>query len=170
MKTSRSTVLVLLGAFILQVMLAPHLAIFGIVPSFPLLVVITLAFFRGPTVGATAGFVSGMLLDLLGTGPVGAWALILTVGGYVAGLIQENVFAEGWLAPATITVVSALAADTSYLLILTILGVGPAFWESLLTVVMPRAVYNVVLLMLAYPWLARWLRSDRAMKSLGRLA
>ena len=61
-------------------------------------------------------------------------------------------------------------ADTSYLLVLTVLGAGPAFWAALGGVVLPRAVYNAVLVLLAYPWLARFLRSDRQMKSFRRLA
>lgn len=159
-----------MAAFVLQVMFAPHMAILGVVPSLPLLVVITLAFVEGPSAGAIAGFVAGLLLDLLGTAPVGAWALVLTVTGYTTGMLQENLFAEGWLAPVTVAVIAGLVADASYLLVLVIVGAGPAFWASLGGVVLPRALYNAVLVLLAYPWLARFLRPDRAMKSFRRLA
>lgn len=160
----------LAAAFVLQVMFAPHMAIFGVVPNLPLLVVITLAFVEGPSAGAVAGFVAGLLLDVLGTAPVGAWALVLTVTGYTTGMLQENLFAEGWLAPVTVAVIAGLVADASYLIVLAIVGAGPAFWASLGGVVLPRAVYNAVLVLLAYPWLARFLRPDRAMKSFRRLA
>lgn len=160
----------LMGALLLQVGLAPHLAIFGVVPSFPLLVVITLAFVEGPVAGAWAGFAAGVLLDLLGTGPVGAWALVLAVTGYASGMLQENMFAEGWLAPVTVAALAGLLADASYLLVLTILGVAPSFWASLGGVVLPRALYNTALVLLAYPWLARFLRTDRAIKSFRRVA
>lgn len=160
----------LAAALVLQVALAPHMAIGSIIPNFLVLVVITLAFVEGPSSGAIAGFVAGLILDLLSTSPVGAWALVLSATGYAAGMLQENLFAEGWLAPVTVAVVAALIADLSYLLVLTILGVGPAFWESMLRAVLPRAVYNAVLVLLAYPWLARFLRSDRSIKSFRRLA
>jgi len=169
MTMSRATILALVGAFVLQVMIAPHLAIFGIVPSFPLLVVITLSFFQDSTKSASCWLFAGLLLDLLGTGPVGAWALVFTVCAYVGGLLRENIFAEGWLAPATIAVITALVADALYLIILTVLGVGPAFWASLLKVVLPRAVYNAVLLIIVYPWLGRFLHSGRLMKSFDRI-
>jgi hypothetical protein len=70
----------------------------------------------------------------------------------------------------TVAIIAGLLADFSYLLAVTILGVGPAFWQSLVRAVLPRALYNAVLVMLAYPWLARFLRADRSMKSFRRLA
>ncbi|MBN1193351.1 MAG: rod shape-determining protein MreD [Coriobacteriia bacterium] len=170
MNRSWTTAGALAVAVVMQVMLAPHLAIGNIMPNFPLLVVVTLAFVEGPSAGAVAGFVAGLLLDLLSTGPVGAWALVLTATGYTAGMLQENLFAEGWLAPVTVAIVAGFVADFSYLVVVAILGVGPAFWESLGQAVLPRAVYNAVLVMLAYPWLARFLRSDRSMKSFRRVA
>lgn len=170
MKRWWTTVGALAAAFVLQVMLAPHLSIFGVVPNLLLLVVMTLAFVEGPTAGAVAGFAAGLLLDLLGTAPIGAWALVLTITGYTSGMLQENLFAEGWLAPATVAVVAGLVADTSYLVVLAVVGAGPAFWASLGRVVLPGAVYNAVLVVLAYPWLARFLRSDRTMKSFKRVA
>lgn len=170
MSRTWTTVGALAGALVLQVGLAPHLAIFGARPSFPLLVVITLAFVEGPVAGAWAGFAAGLMLDLLGTAPVGAWVLVLTVTGYASGMLQENMFAEGWLAPVTVAAVAGLLSEAAYLVVLSILGVGPAFWAALAAVVLPRAVYNTALVLLAYPWLARFLRTDRTMKSFRRLA
>ncbi|MBF4509542.1 MAG: rod shape-determining protein MreD [Aeromicrobium sp.] len=170
MRRTWTTVGALVGAFVLQVMLAPHLAVFGVVPNLLLLVVITLAFVEGPSAGAVAGFGAGLLLDLLGNDPVGAWALVLSITGYTTGMLQENLFAEGWLAPVTVAIIAGLVADTSYLIVLAIVGVGPAFWQSLWSVVLPRAVYNTALVLLAYPWLARFLRTDRTIKSFRRVA
>jgi len=165
-----TTIGALAAALILQVAFAPHMEIFGVSPNIPLLVVITLAIVQGPSAGAVAGFAAGLVLDLIGTGPVGAWALVLSVTGYTTGMLQENMFAEGWLAPVTVAVIAGLLADTFYLIVLTVLGVAPAFWESLVSVVLPAAVYNALLVLLIYPWLARFLRSDRSMKSFRRLA
>ncbi len=160
----------ILAALIAQVMLAPHLALFGAVPSFPVLVVITLAIVEGPQAGAVSGFAAGLMLDLLGTSPVGAWALVLVIVGYLAGLLQENLFAEGWLMPFTVAIVAGVLAELSYLIVLQVIGSAPEFWRSLWTVVLPRGIYNTVLALLLYPWLARFLRSDQSMKSFRRLA
>lgn len=160
----------ILASIVAQVVFAPHLALFGAVPSFPVLVVITLAIVEGPEAGAVSGFGAGLALDLLGSAPVGVWALVLVVVGYVAGLLQENLFAEGWLMPFTVAIVAGLLAEFAYLLVLLVLGAGPDFWRSVWTVVLPRGVYNTVLALLLYPWLARFLRSDRSMKSFRRFA
>ncbi len=169
MRRSWTSIGALAVAVVLQVMLAPHLTVFRVVPNLFFLVVITLAFVEGPSAGAVAGFTGGVLLDLLGAGPVGAWALVLAVTGYVGGMLQENLFAEGWLAPVTVAIIAGLLADTSYLLLLLMLGEAPAFWASLGGLVLPRTFYNAVLVLLAYPWLARFLRTDRSMKSFGRI-
>jgi hypothetical protein len=79
-------------------------------------------------------------------------------------------FAEGWLAPVSVAVIAGLLADTSYLILLTVLGVAPAFGPTFVNVVLPGAVYNALLVLLVYPWLARFLRSDRSIKSFRRLA
>ncbi len=160
----------LLGALVLQVMIAPHIALFGVTPNLLLLVVITLAFVEGSSDGAAAGFAAGLLMDLLSTGPIGAWALVMSVTGYLSGSLKQNLFAEGWLAPVTVGAVAALVADFAYLVVVTVIGVGPAFWASLGRLVLPRAVYNAALVILVYPWLARFLRTDRSIKSFRRLA
>jgi len=160
----------LIAAAVLQVMIAPHISIGGVVPSVPLLVVITLAFIEGPGAGSVAGFSGGLLLDMLGTGPIGAWALVLTLVGYLAGLLSENVFAEGWLLPVTVALLAGLAAEFFYLLALAVLGVGVPLGSALLSVVVPKGVYNAGLALLLYPWLARFLRTDRSIKSFRRLA
>lgn len=160
----------LLGAFLLQVMIAPHIAVFGVMPNLLLLVVITLAFVQGSTEGAIAGFIAGLLSDLLSTGPIGAWALVLSVTGYLTGSLKQNMFAEGWLAPVTVAIVAAFVADLAYLIVVTVLGVGPGFWHALWRLVVPRTVYNALLVILVYPWLARFLRAERPIKSFRRLA
>jgi hypothetical protein len=70
----------------------------------------------------------------------------------------------------TVAAIAGLLAETVYLVVLIVLGVGPGFLESIVSVVLPRAVYNTLLVMLVYPWLARFMRSDRPVKSFRRLA
>jgi len=160
----------ILVATLLQVALAPYISIGGVTPNFLLLVVVTLALTTGPTEGAASGFVAGMLFDLIGTGPVGPMALVLCITGFLAGLLHEQMFAEGWLLPFTVLAVAAISAEIAYWLVLSLLGSGGPFWSSLFTKMLPAAVYNVALALLVYPWLARFLRSDRPMKTFRRLA
>lgn len=158
------------AALVLQAGLAPYMAVGGVIPNFLLLVVVTLALTTGPTEGAAAGFSAGLLFDLLGTGPVGPMCIVLTVVGYAAGLLHEQMFAEGWLLPLTVLAVAALSAELAYGFLLSVLGEAGAFWVALLTKMLPGAVYNTALALFVYPWLARFLRTDRPMKTFKRLA
>ncbi len=160
----------LLVATILQMSLAPRITIFGVVPNFIFLVVVTLALVQGPVAGCVAGFFGGLMFDLLGTSPVGPYALVLCAVGYVAGLLNANMFAEGWLLPVTVVFIAGLVSEISYGILLAVLDVGQAFWASFAQVMLPGAVYNTVLAVLAFPLLARLLRQDRSVMSFKRLA
>lgn len=170
MKRFLPTLAVVIGAAILQIALAPYLAIGHVVPNFMLLAVVTLALVEGPGAGAAVGFASGLMFDLLGAGPVGPMTLVLTVTGYLAGLMHENMFAEGWLLPLTVVAIASLASEVTYGLILDLLGQGGPFWLTFFTKMLPGALYDTVLALLVYPWLARFLRRDRAMTTFRRLA
>lgn len=169
-KRTWSSVVALLTAAIGQVVVAPHLRVAGVVPNFPLLVVITLALVNGADSGAVAGFAAGMVIDMLSDGPIGAWAFVLTLIGYTAGLVEASIFAEGWLLPFTAALLAGIAAEFAYLIVLTVLGVDLPFWRSLSAVVLPRGMYNAMLALAVYPWLARALRPDRQIRSFRRVA
>jgi rod shape-determining protein MreD len=164
------TAAAILAAALLQVGLAPYMAIGGVVPNFLLIVVVTLALVEGPIPGASAGFAAGLIFDLLGSGPVGPMALVLAVTGYMAGLLHEHMFAEGWLLPLTVLFVASLASSIAYGILLNILGVGGPFVITFLTKMLPEAIYDTALALLVYPWLARFLRQDRPMTTFRRLA
>ena len=163
------TLAALLVATVLQAGLAPYLAIAGVTPNFLLLVVVTIALVEGPGPGAAVGFTAGLIFDLLGSGPVGPMILVLTLTGYLAGLMHENMFAEGWLLPLTVMAIASLSAEVAYGLILILLGSGAPFWVTFFTKMLPGAVYNTVLALLIYPWLARFLRQDRPITTFERL-
>ncbi|HEY5474692.1 MAG TPA: rod shape-determining protein MreD [Candidatus Limnocylindrales bacterium] len=164
------TVAAIAAAALLQAGLAPYIAIGGVVPDFLLLVVVTLALVEGPTAGASAGFAAGLIFELLGSGPVGPMVLVLTVTGYMAGLLHENMFAEGWLLPLTVLAVASIASTLAYGLMLDLLGVGGPFLLTFFTKMLPEALYDAALALLIYPWLARFLRQDRPMTTFRRLA
>lgn len=163
------TTAAILVATLVQAGVAPYLAIGHVVPNFLLLVVVTLALVEGPGAGASAGFAAGLMFDLLGTGPVGPMVAVLAITGYLAGLTQEVMFAEGWLLPLTVLAIASLGSEMAYGLILDMLGQGGPFWLTFFTKMLPGAVYDTALALLVYPWLARFLRQDRTMTTFRRL-
>lgn len=169
MKRFLPTAAALVIAVLLQVAIAPHIAVGGVVPNLLLLVVITLALIEGRTAGAAAGFAAGLLFDLLAGSAIGAAALVFTVTGYLAGSLQENMFAEGWLMPPTVVFVASLSTEIAYAIVLSLVGAGSPFWTSFWSVILPAAVYNGALALLLYPWLARFLRRDQTMTTFHRI-
>jgi rod shape-determining protein MreD len=169
MKQPWPSVLALIAAAIVQVALAPHLAIGPVVPNFLLLVVVTLALTQGPNAGCAVGFFAGLLLDLLGAGPIGLWALVFCVVGYLAGMLEANLFAQGWLMPVTLVFVAGLTAEMAYGLVLSIVGEGGDFWSTFGRVMLPGTVYNTLLAFVVYPWLARILRHEPPVRMVRRL-
>ena len=170
MSRSLPAALALVVAVLLQIGLAPHLAVFGVVPNVIFLVVVTIALVQGPVAGGVSGLVGGLLFDLLGNAAVGPYALVLTIVGYTAGMLSANMFAEGWLLPVTVVAIASLSAEILHGIVLAVLGSSIPFWTSLLTVMLPAALYHTALAVLSYPLLARVLRTERPMKSFRRLA
>lgn len=164
------TIAAVVLAGLLQVGLAPYISIGGVTPNFLFLVVVTLALTEGPSAGASAGFAAGLIFDLIGTGPVGPMTLVLTVTGYIAGQLHAQMFAEGWLLPLTVVAVASVGTEVAYGVLLQLVGQGGGFVTALFTKMLPTAVYNTVLALLVYPWLARFLRRDRPMTTFRRLA
>lgn len=160
MKVWVPTAVAIVIAAVLQAALAPHMAILGVTPNFLLLVVVTLAMVEGSTPGAVAGFFAGLMFDLLGSGPIGPGALVLTAVGYLAGSLADNVFAESWLMPVSVVLVASLLAELAYGGLLAIVGVESQFLGIVFRIVLPGALYNTVLAILVYPWLARFLRAE----------
>ncbi len=170
MRKALPTAIVLLVAVILQTSVVPYLAIFGVVPNVLFLVVITLGLTEGPAAGGVAGFIAGLLIDLLGTGVVGPMALILCLVGYGVGMLQANMFAEGWLLPVTTVLIASVLTEISHGVVLAVLQPGTDFWRALFSVMLPGAIYNTAVAVLVYPWLGRLLGTDRHVKSFRRLA
>jgi rod shape-determining protein MreD len=160
----------IVAALILQVAIVPYVAIAGIMPNALLLATITIALVKGPRAGMLSGFASGLLFDLTGTGPIGAAALVFCLVGFIAGSIQENTFSEGWVVPLVVVFFATLTAEVVYALVLAVLGEGGLSVAGVLGLALPAALYNSVLALLVYPWVARFLRSEKPMTTFRRLA
>lgn len=161
---------ILIVGFILQAGVAPYISILGISPNFFLIIVTVVALTNGSDKGALVGFIAGVILDLMGTGPVGAWALVLTTTGYVAGLLDQHLFAEGWLLPVTVLSVTSLIGEFLYLVLIVMLGASVPFFKSLYALVLPTTLYTILIAVLAFPLLSRLLQEEQNIASFKRVA
>lgn len=141
-------------AVLVQLAWAPRWGVAEGKPDIVTLVAVCLAFLDGPQTGAVAGFAGGLILDALGMGPVGIGALARAIAGFLAGLVERNVFGKSVLMPMAAVAAATLAAQMIELLLLMLLGRDLPFFLSVGRIVVPTAVYNGLMAGIVYPFLA----------------
>lgn len=94
------------GAAALQSTVLSFLAIRSVQPDLVLVVVIFVANRNGSLMGQITGLGAGVVLDLIGTSPLGLYALIYTVIGAVFGVTRGKMFVD----PVFMPILFALAA------------------------------------------------------------
>jgi rod shape-determining protein MreD len=97
-----------LAAAILQSTLLSRISIFGVVPDLALLILVFSAYTNGAMVGQLAGFSSGILLDFLSAAPLGLNALIRTLIGALAGILEGAFFLDFFIFPMLLCAASTL--------------------------------------------------------------
>jgi rod shape-determining protein MreD len=140
------TVALLMTAVVLQVSVAARLGLPGATPDVVLLVVVGLALAYGPTWGVAVGFTGGLLLDVAppGLAPMGRWAIVLCLVGYLSGLLADQVERSALL-PFVTVAVAAAGASLAYAAIGGLIGDGRVTWPAVSRVVPTAVLYDVVL-------------------------
>ena len=146
-----SIAIIAVVAFLLQVVIAPNIAISGIAPNFLMIALLPVSMMSSQRTSTIAGFVLGLLFDLLGFGPVGGMALVMAVMGYalplVTGSVQVNSFSM-WI---IVTAVAMLVGNLAYCIVISILGYEQSFFASLWFKVLPWTVYDIVIGAIVWP-------------------
>jgi rod shape-determining protein MreD len=136
----------------------PHLTIMGVKPDLMLLMVISWSLLRGAQEGVIWALVGGMGLDLLSGAPFGTSTVALLVLSLLAGVGELRVFRTHIALPLIATLIATLAYDLFFLLLLYARGCSIAWTDSLIKVVLPSTLFNVLLSPLVYKalyWLHR---------------
>ena len=150
---------VLVTALLIQLVALPLLHLPGATPDLLLVTVVALGLAGGTSRGASAGFAAGLLLDLAppADGVLGMSAVVLTVVGYLAGMLGER---PDRPAVATIALVGLLAGGA--VLALALLGgvvADPRIsWDRLPGLVLTQALYACVLAAFIVPGIAALIR------------
>jgi rod shape-determining protein MreD len=136
----------------------PHLTIMGVKPDLVLLMVISWSLLRGAQEGVIWALVGGMGLDLLSGAPFGTSTVPLVIISLLAGLGELSVFRTRIALPLIATLIATLAYDLFFLLLLYAEGRSIAWADSLIKVVLPSTLFNVLLSPFVYKalyWLHR---------------
>lgn len=142
--------LLILVSVFLQSTVFQYIQVAGVSPNLILVLVVFYAIFNGPRHGAVLGLAGGLALDLVFGFYLGRNMLSLAVTGYVVGLGRHTLFRESAWIMAALTFLATIGAEAlNYLLILSLgvrIGPGNAFFG----VIIPLAVYNSAVAILAY--------------------
>ena len=162
------TIPFLLVVAIFQSVAAPRLTVHGVRPDLMLVSVTAwtlLAAFRtrelqytgeGPNLlrgindGVVWGFVGGVFLDLLSGAPFGASALALMAAALVVGMFSVSVAAPALVLMLVVTPLGTLTCHIVFLGIIILTGRSVAWNTEMTRVILPSAVFNLVVIPVMY--------------------
>jgi rod shape-determining protein MreD len=133
--------LLLYLAVILQTTLAPAIAIYGVRPDFPFLVVLLVALREGAAGGAIAGFIAGLFVDMNSAQTFGVSSLVNSLVAFATGAMADRIVRDS---PGARTAVAFLAVAVRDLCIATF-ALSDGFVHGLRLVVtfaIPGGVYS----------------------------
>jgi len=150
-RRQRISILILIGlvALILQVVVAPSIAIFSVVPNFIVVAVAMVALVNNATRSALYGFILGFCYDLLSQGPVGVMALILTIMGYAVSTLNKGSFISNRVIEMAAAVIAVFVGEVLHGVVLAIIGYDADIVYSLLFRALPGALYEAIILSVA---------------------
>lgn len=130
-------------AIVLQTVLAPAIAVLGVRPDFPLLVVLLVALREGPAGGALAGFVAGLFVDLSSTRMLGITSAGNSVVAFAVGTVSDRIVGDSRVARAIVVLFAVALRDVVLALLLA--PVGGGFARPLLLAAVPGGLYTALL-------------------------
>ena len=157
---------VVLSAAVLQRGLISQLPIFGVRGDILVLLAIVGGLTLGPDRGAIVGFACGLSMDLLLQSPLGLYALVYCLIGFVAGRYQLSVTRTSRV---RLMVTVAFASISCYGLLVVVgwvLGQRNMLTERLPLILVVVALINAVLAPLAVI-VTRWAWNERVPAGLG---
>lgn len=120
---------VLVVAVALQSTLLTKVTLLGVVPQMLFVVVVSLAFLEGESVGVAAGFFGGVVLDfLIPEAITGLTAFVYIIVCYSVGGIRYYLPAQSVWTPVFVVAVASTLAEFGYALLSILLGQN---WVSL---------------------------------------
>jgi len=131
-------------ALLLQIVVAPNIALFSAQPNFLLAYVLVVAIARPLDAGPVLPFALGLVCDLLGSGPVGGYAFLFVIVSFIASRAFSVLDNDTLFMPVTIFVVATFAAEMLY---------------GALLIGLPCTLYDCVVGLVLYPIIARLLAS-----------
>ncbi len=160
---ARYTRLVLVGLLFLslQTTIFNEMRPFGVCLQVMLLLAASSGLAKGSQTGAMAGFIVGLLYDMVLTTPMGLCAAVFGIVGYLAGYVHTFVHESTWwsrmLAALGVSAIGMFLLPVAF----TITGAEGVLTPHVFVVVITVAIFNAALSLPA-EWLCNWAIRDEA--------
>lgn len=135
---------------VIQIIFAPILTIFSVVPSFIVAFVLVLSVLRRPDSTYGYAFVLGLVADLLSQTPVGLTSLLLLAITFVLSRVFEVLDDTSITMPLIAFAAAIFVFEFVFMLVLLIVGYQGGFIELFLQRVLLATVMNVVIAALLF--------------------
>jgi len=155
----RSRIVIAFAAVVIAIVLqttvfgAGGIQPFGVAPALVTLVIIGVAPYIEAEYHILLGFTAGILIDLIGSGTLGLWAMTLTVVAFASTALRAR-YADSIVLSIVFTFALTLGGQLVYVFLGTLFGQETAAEPDLVPKIILPAVWNALL---AYPvfWILR---------------
>ena len=130
-KNRHDSLVLALVCFVLQVALAPNIAIANGHINFSLIYCAVMALTVGGGFGVTCGFLAGLVFDLSTTGPMGLMTLLLTIAAFVMGMETRNRLQDDMTAALILYFIVTLLVSIFYNLAMYLVGLSGSIVDML---------------------------------------
>lgn len=159
---NRYTRLVLIGLLFLslQTTILNEMRPFGVSIEVMLLLAAATGIAKGSETGAIAGFVVGLLYDMVLTTPLGLCAVVFAVVAYLAGFVHSFVHEPTWWSRILIVSLASAAGTILLPVAFTVTGATGVFTTNIFSVLAVVTVANAIGALPA-SWLCEWALKEK---------
>ena len=147
-------------AVILQIALAPYIAIMSAQPNFIIIFTLIVAVSRPQAFGAGLPFVMGLVYDLACGGPVGAMAFTLTAFSFLVARLFTAFDNDTLFMPLAMLALGAFLVEVAYGFFLLMLGYNAGLLQAMAYRAVPCFAYDLVLGIILYLFTTRFFRQS----------
>ena len=146
-----SVAILIIICFLLQGTVFRHFAFGGIVPNLLIVLTASFGFMRGENEGLWIGFFAGLLCDIFYGDILGFYALIMMFIGFLNGKFNRIFYPEDIKLPLALIIVSDISYSMTCYVLLFLLQGKFHFWFYFSNVILPEAVYTILISCILYP-------------------
>jgi len=135
---------------ILQTTIFPYIPILGVVPNISLLIVMTIALYKGRIYGGLISIVIGLMQDILFSPIIGLNAFIFFFAGYLIGLIENKLIKDNILIPIFLSIIGTIYYNFAYYIFMFFLSQEIEFLSFAKNILVVETIYNGLLAIPVY--------------------